>query len=521
VKYLDRHHHEELRILGKTQYKDYEIRWIPLRFFSIKKSNRVYKYFDLFQFYHMSLDHAGKKYVGMRKIEIDKDCLTDRKYIEQHRQEIIEYCIQDCRITKALGEYMQRLFNKLDVSFDKPFSLAYISQEYFMKHCDIPQFRKSKYQEYAFKSYYGGRFEVFKRGYFDKVYEYDINSAYPCTISNLLDLRYGSWFKVKDFDDDADLGFYRVRYSCDDEYICALAFKKDQINVYPRVRNRETYITHVEAKYILDHSIADLEILDGWVWKAYEYVYPFEIIKDLYYKRQELKQKGDELQLALKLIMNSLYGKFIQLTPQVRKLEAPGTLKRVVEITSGDHAGEYELYYCTGVLFNAVYASTITATTRVQLLDMFLKHRKRIIAGFTDSVFLDTYVDLNSDKLGEWKYEGSGDLLMIGSGVYTFRKNDEIKSAIRGIAVSKNFSWFDVFKQYRNEKVIPIKNVVRVSLKQVLAQPYAYSYEDMNLIIDKTKEININMDRKRQWEREFKNAGEMLETWIDSTTLEI
>ena len=49
----------------------------------------------------------------------------------------------------------------------------------------------------AYRSYYGGRFEILKRGFIGKGYLYDINSAYPYALTQIPDLSKGKWIKQK------------------------------------------------------------------------------------------------------------------------------------------------------------------------------------------------------------------------------------------------------------------------------------------------------------------------------------
>src|SRR5690606_12960194 len=53
------------------------------------------------------------------------------------------------------------------------------------------------------------------------------------------------------------------------------------------------------------------EILEGWEFES-DGTTPFEWVGDVYQTRAQWKQEGNPSQIALKLLMNSMYGKFAQ-----------------------------------------------------------------------------------------------------------------------------------------------------------------------------------------------------------------
>ena len=59
----------------------------------------------------------------------------------------------------------------------------------------------------AWRSHYGGRFEILKRGFIGKAYIYDINSAYPFAPANILVISKMVWH-LAIFSDGMEL------YSC-------------------------------------------------------------------------------------------------------------------------------------------------------------------------------------------------------------------------------------------------------------------------------------------------------------------
>ena len=108
-------------------------------------------------------------------------------------------------------------------------SSVYLAEKVLINNkIDIPKFDSIPYeiQEMAYRSYYGGRFEILKRGFVGKAYLYDINSAYPYAITQIPDLSKGKWIKRKTIHKDAKLGFFRIRAKIPDcKYIPPFPFR--------------------------------------------------------------------------------------------------------------------------------------------------------------------------------------------------------------------------------------------------------------------------------------------------------
>ena len=115
---------------------------------------------------------------------------------------------------------------------------------------DIPKFDSIPYeiQEMAFRSYYGGRFEILKRGFIGNAYLYDINSAYPYAITQIPDLTKGKWVKRKSIHPKAKLGFFKIIANIPDcEYIPPFPFRANHENIFPSGKF-ETYVTLQELQ---------------------------------------------------------------------------------------------------------------------------------------------------------------------------------------------------------------------------------------------------------------------------------
>lgn len=260
-------------------------------------------------------------------------------------------------------------------------------------------------------AYAGGRFELFKIGFHhETAHGYDIRSAYPSAIRHLPNLTTGTWRHVERPTSFSTFGVYRIRFS----YPQILATRPMPF-YYRDVRSAVHFPNVVEGWYwtpearlsgiVGEHA----EIIEGWEYED-DGDRPFAWIEDTYNLRQEWKEAGNPSQIALKLLMNSMYGKFAQRvgfkgknSPTWHQLEWAGF------ITS----------HCRAMLFQAMVEA----------------HSKgSLIAVETDGIF--TSQPLNFPKvgtaLGEWEHDEYESLLYLQSGFYFKKQAGKWQSRSRG-----------------------------------------------------------------------------------------
>jgi hypothetical protein len=500
-------------------YKNYFIKWIPRKFFSIQQigDRHSVKFFDLWQFYRMSLNDAAKKYLNDKKEEIDIENIEDYIKTPSGKSKVFSYCLKDSILTAELGSLLQEKLNILNIDFSKPYSCGYISMKYFYAGKKTPFFNKEEYQLYAFLSYYGGRFEVLKRGYFPEVYQYDINSAYPYYIKNLIDLRYGEWKKSTDLDlKNAYYGFAKINITeYIDEIISPIPWRNKNLLIFPNFEEpTEHYLSFPEIR-LLEKMGGEFDVVDSWAFYPSELIFPFRKIEELYNKRKEAKKSGDKVfELVLKIIMNSLYGKFAEKHERViTKLKE---FENAQKIEIGNNSFYAKLVRRPGLLFCPVYAAYITAQTRVQLLESCLNNINNVIMFATDSILTTRQFIDQTDELGGWKLEMDGEAVVLMSGVYTIRNEHEKKTRFRGFPVKNNFDFFEILEKNRNKDKIEIDFEKVVKLGEVIAFHNIYNVDDLNIFTTEIKELSCLPDNKRDW---FGNAmifGDLLENQYDS-----
>ena len=462
----------ELREQTKTAYGDFKYRYIPHKMLRITKGKNSVTFWDINTFFKMSLDNAAFKYLGKRKFALGTKTFTS-DYYKKNRLKIIKYCKRDADLVKLLYDYLYAGLIKLDIYPKALYSEASLSYHYFSNNTKIITVWRywEHYRElikYACESYGGGKFEIYRRGRFNGV-SYDINSAYPYELANLIDISKATCYKSKEYDRDAVYGFLRVEISNPHGLHIPCAVKFGTLNIYPAGTFNVT-ITKGEYDYMLSVGIK-IKILSAWWMLVETKRRPYHsIVMDLYKKKQSFKGVDKRMYHIVKVMLNGFYGKTIQL----------------IEYPDGD--------YHAGAGFNPVYAAVITANTRIRICDVCNRLKGKVYAVHTDSVICKDTIprNLQGVHLGQWNKEDEGDGLLIASGVYQIAD----KNRFRGLEITDTLTWFDHLKKYNNESIIPIPQTVVLSWvsanvrgKDYLANRFLYGFKD----------INLNCDNKRLW----------------------
>jgi len=394
-------------------------------------------------------------------------------YYKKNRTAVRQYCIWDCKLTKELSQHwIEMVVKAFDFYPARWISPGYLAEKVLINHgIKVPFFKDLPYdlQEFAFNSYFGGRFEIIQRGFIGKAWLYDINSAYPHALSKMPDILKGTWRSgLKSINNKALLGFFliEVRYDvC--EYLPSFAFRRvtqnNDLVCFPS-GNFVTYTTLEELKSVDKNNY---KILDSWQYFDDNPAYPFrDFIQKHYDKRMQLKKQGNPLELPIKIILNSIYGKMGQKTGMK-----------------------------IGNLFNPVIFAYITGFARAQLINFVKENNleKDVVAFATDSVCVTRPVDVDSDKLGGFSFDQCGeDVYYLQNGFYRFEK-----WKLRGLGKLGKKEIEHVETIERDGRLYYKYTVNRT--KQLASAIIQNKITDIGKIKAETREVNLNGDDKRFW----------------------
>jgi hypothetical protein len=455
--------------------------------------------FDCYQYYQCGLALAARLYLKEEKGDIDRSKITLKNVFSSG---MIRYCIQDAKLALKLFLYF---YNGLPENLKdvKPISSAFYSFMYFRDELKANKV-SSKVNDVFRQAYSGGRFEVFERGYFKGVYVYDINSAYPFEISKLHGLKNCSIVRLGEYVKSASYSIYHIKVNINNKFFSPLLYRLKGLCVFP-VGDFKGFVTKGEYESIVNYKP---EIISA-IHVFGDDRFPF---RDKIEKLYAWKNKSSN-PLPYKILLNSLYGKTGQ------------KIRKYVRFCAGEPLSIFKDE--NGVLFfefedisgsNFVYASEITSKVRLRMYDVLKNNYDKVIAIQTDSLFSKKRLELKlSNKLGDWKEEFWDELYILGSGVYFYRKNN---------------GWFGKFRGYNfsGKKTLEILNQVLNSKKSItefktlkhfsiLEANRLHDESLMNLILEVSRKLNINFDRKRVWMNSWHSGKELKEKRIESMAI--
>ncbi len=463
---------------------DIKVKIIPHKCLTISKKGHSVTFYDMYNFYQGSLNYNTKKYLGKEKLDIETKTFT-QQFVYDNYNKIVNYCIQDAVLVKELADLIIHKFEDFGVYPKKLYSTAYISYTYFRKNTnyetvqDLWQ-KDKKLLDYALASYNGGKFEVTEKGT-GYLYEYDIVSAYPYEIANLVSLRHSHIYWDTKYHRYAVYGFLNVKMKIRPETYSSIAIKYNNTCIYA-TGHIEKIITKIEYEYLIECG-ADITIIDAvWIHTDHK-VFPYKKeVQKLVKLKKEYKKDNKELDYhTIKIFLNSLYGKFVQL----------------IETPTG---------YRASSCWNPIYASIITSNCRVRISRM-QRDYPDIIAVHTDSIISKNKLNIGTGKeLGDMDFETEGKGLVLGCGVYQI--GDKIR--FRGFQFDKDL--FELFDTKR--KTIQVPQLHVNTWREVAF--HNWDIEKINLFENNIRDITCDFDMKRVWLEDYKRFDEVLKRNVNS-----
>lgn len=493
----------ELWTTGKTTwfYKDRDgvaheifLEYIPHKYLKISINKFLWvKFWDICQFFASGLDAAAKKYLGEKKLEIETKKFT-LEYYEKHKKKIVEYCARDADLTGRLGNFLLKKINEFGLRVTALYSQASVSFRFFQDNGEIigiPRYFK-RYPDFirvVIDSYQGGKFEVQTRGYSPALYEYDLTSAYPREIADLINIDRADILRSTVFQPEAVYSFMRVKIKITESVAVPTGIMVQGTRVYAI---GEYFVSVTKNEYLYYKELgAEITILDGWFLFIKDIEYPYrENVLKLFDLKSYYKEKGDAaLTLLCKVMLNGFYGKFCQLIP--------------------DWKGVYK----AGVGFNPIYAAVITANVRLKVCRIQNRYKDACLAVHTDSVIMTEPLDpslVHKGILGEFEYvDGPAPGVLVACGCYQIGDAGAFKgfeprrvkqyggnpdeAAVVG---ERDETWFEILKRYKGKTEIPYKALRVESWIEATSKGH---FDKINRFEIHPKNIALNADIKRIW----------------------
>jgi|APSaa5957512535_1039671.scaffolds.fasta_scaffold17890_2 hypothetical protein len=484
------------------KFEKFHIRYIPNKQLTISKGNHSVSCYDIAQYSNRkgladAYQNILKRKIPSKHLEIkeERHKITLRCFL-RNKKKIREYCIWDCIMTEQLAEFWADTFFKSFNFYCKRWtSSGYLAEKVLIYNdVEVPFFTDSPYcvQDLAWKSFYGGRFELIQRGYIGECYLYDINSAYPYALTHLPDLTDGKWIESQKINPHASLGFFSIRASVPcTEKITPFPFRtKYNTIVYP-CGDFETFVTLEELKALGKNSKIKFNILESYQFIANKNCkYPFkEFVENQYQKRLKMKKEEKNLEESIKIILNSIYGKTAQRTNNVM-----------------------------GNLFNPIISSYTTGFARGALYKFVKKYNLEnyVVAFATDSVATRKCIpNLNSTSLGQMKLDKSGlDAFFLSNGFYRIGKIWKNRGIGYDTERKIDVEHMDTQISKKGELYITLRTKKTTHIKGGIVRD---KIEDIGKIEEYDKKIFLNSDRKRFWFSQLTSLNK--KTFCDSAPM--
>lgn len=392
---------------GKTiEFNGHRVSYIPSKIFVVDN----YRHYDVFSFFATNFINVVKTMLGEDRIskKLIEGKLARGTFEHWDINDLIAYNDEELVLLVEVMNKLRKALIDVDVRLTEWYGPGAIAKYWFKKY-DVkqPQIPATASLYRALQSsYYGGRFEQIQLGKFDKVYEYDIRSAYPSVMATMPTFK--EWKRVKGYNKNKYSIWhvtFDLRKYLSDGYRGALPLP---------VRSKEGYICfpamgkgwYWQHELQLVHDFfpdAKLTIHEGYVASTDDDL-PFAWVQDLYDYRIKLKKEGNLSHYAIKVGLNSLYGKTAQ--------------------TVGSN-----------IYHSLAWAGYITSSTRVKIARAAHSTNPENIIGFaTDALFTTKSLDLPlSEDLGDWEEQFFESSIFFQSGVYRLVNGKVVNDRYRGV----------------------------------------------------------------------------------------
>jgi len=305
----------------KLVFKDsYKI--LPLSLRSLTKALEVPTQKLLFPYKFMSienLNYEGKlpdkcfyENISDLEYQVLLDTFKERNW--NFKDELLKYMKNDIgALYETINKFSEVMYDLENLNITSVSSLSSIALKIFLSNyydknktpIHIP--RHENYLDIK-NAYFGGRVEVFK-GYVENIYIYDVVSLYP--FSMLEDLPIGCISKSTDTNLNNYFGFCFVSVNVPKGIRAPiLPFRKDDGGLIYPTGNWSGWYTSEILKKARDSQNVTIEVHHGYKMDKSNELFSKFVEKYSQMKIKAEKEGNNALRTIIKLILNSLYGRF-------------------------------------------------------------------------------------------------------------------------------------------------------------------------------------------------------------------
>lgn len=407
--------YDKLKVLWKTgsvYWKQWRIFYTSRKKLTVQRLYRkpngkpgkiTFVLWDVLGFFQSSFVAACRKWLGDLEIlnEIEQMKWERSVFSVDKIEAIKDYNAKECELLVLL---MQALFEAMDTAgiqlqrFDGAGAIASaLLRKYDVRsHHGEPSSDALLFAQYA---YSGARIEAPRIGnYVGKVWRKDINSAYPYAATFLPSYAGARWEVEPEWNGcDSSLVHVRWHITKEQKFYPLWYREHDGSILYPQWGEGIYY--GIEFRNLLDYHEGEYEVIESCNVYLDNDIKPFDFVPEQYRIRLLFKKLGSMAHEALKLGLNSLYGKMAQ--------------------QAGYRNGRIPTYH------HLLWAGEITARTRRRLYVTAMEYPDSVIAFATDAIMSTAELSgEHTDQLGGWTCDDFTGITIVQPGVYWLRDND-------------------------------------------------------------------------------------------------
>lgn len=442
---------------GQSRYvywNGYAIEYLPRNYLRVARTERLYgirrdgtaghyeqlipgtsrTIWETFGFFQCSFLKALENFdIGKAQWDVIERNKKNRSKFKRITQDIRAYCGFECALLAALMEKFRKTCHDAGIHPNQWAGAGKLAAYLHRHNRTITRAELTdKLDKYpglgstALAAYYGGRFEITRVGDVvsssvannigllrrdaprnDKIFEYDINSAYPTAMLDLPCLVHGTWQRVPPLwlanAPSAALFVADVHFMHPEGTpLCGLPVRHKRGHLcWPREGAGTYWSPELRSAERLG---ATLEYRGGWRYVSHCKCQPFAWIEPLYQHRIGLGKSTAGY--PIKLGLNSLYGKLAQ---------------RIGNPKFG----------------NFIHAGLITAITRARLNDAIALAPNDIVMIATDAIVSLSPLPLPvGPNLGQWEAKAYDRLFVVQPGLYWSGRRKGDKRKTRGTSLN-------------------------------------------------------------------------------------
>jgi len=436
-----------------------------------KKKSKLIKILDSASFIRKSLGSIAEELNFDNKKMNSPNRLGEIKLTDDYFK---EYAINDAVVENELGKYLTEIHREYDIPLTVSIAqlAQYIFRRKFMRDYKI-KCPYAEIREASELSFHGGKngFYLDKPCMIKDVYEIDVNSMYPYAMSELPNFVGGKYRKVYDLEQNYE-GIYKVSgflHKCKYPIIPKHDFSYD----FGFIKN--IWVTSYELKEALRLKEIDIRDIEGYIYienKRIKYN-PIKEYVTYFYKLKCNTSPNNSKYLIIKLLLNSLYGKFIQ-----------NTEEETTDYKYNDYKNDIEPVIKTfraGGLYNPFIATLITGYARAYLHK--LEHQFNALDSSTDSIktIMNPETVINSE-MGGLSIKTYGDCIFFRNKLYIHYGKDKTRYALHGFH-GKLEDLERIWKTKDTRYTIKHMNKIKESFRQGLI-PFTMEEYNRKLHID-------------------------------------